>query len=210
MSSRSVLDQMLPRPGARERPRRAGAWLVLRVVLAVVAAALGGLAVVVGAAAVSDRPVAFLGAGLVAFLAVIAAGVAWATRRVPGEDRRRVRLAGFAAAALAGLVLWATVLVPVPTPGWPRPRCPASGSGSSPPGRGSPGSTCPPRARPDPPRWCSCTAAPASPTWPGTPPTSANSPATATTSGCTTRSAPAAPAGWPTPAATPSPAASPT
>jgi proline iminopeptidase len=119
MSSRSVLDQMLPRPGARERPRRAGAWLVLRVVLVVVAAALGGLAVVVGAATLADRPVAFLGAGLVAFLAVIAAGVALATRRVAGEGRRRVRLAGFAAAALAGVVFWATVLVPVADPRLP-------------------------------------------------------------------------------------------
>jgi len=107
---------MLPGPGASERPRRAGAWLVLRLVLVVVAAALGGLAVLVAVAAVWDRPVAFLGAGLVAFLAVIAAGVAWATRRVAGERRRRVRLAGFAAAALASVVFWATVLVPVADP----------------------------------------------------------------------------------------------
>jgi proline iminopeptidase len=116
MSSPSVTDQMLPGPGASERPRRAGAWLVLRLVLVVVAAALGGLAVLVAVAAVSDRPLAFLGAGLAAFLAVIAAGVALATRRVAGERRWRVRLAGFAAAALASVVFWATVLVPVADP----------------------------------------------------------------------------------------------
>ena len=114
MSSRSVLDQMLPRARAAERLHRARAWLVLRVVLAVVAAALGGLAVVVGAATLSARPALFLGAGLAGFLAVTAAGVALATRRVPAARRGRTRLVAFAAGTLAGLVVvGVTVLVPV-------------------------------------------------------------------------------------------------
>jgi proline iminopeptidase len=117
MSSRSVLDRMLPRARAGERLHRAGAWLVLRVVLAVVAAALGGLAVVVGAATLWARPALFLGAGLAGFLAVIAAGVALATRRVPAARRGRTRLVAFAAGTLAGLVVvGVTVLVPVGDP----------------------------------------------------------------------------------------------
>ena len=117
MSSPSVLDQTHPGPGAGERPGRAGVWLVVRLVLAVVAAAVVGLAVLVGVATVSDRPVVFLGAGLVTFLAATAGGVTLTTRKLHAGRRRRVRLVGFAAAALAGVVVFvATALVPVSDP----------------------------------------------------------------------------------------------
>jgi proline iminopeptidase len=98
-------------------PRRVGARLVLRLLLVVVAAALVGLAVLVGAAAVSARPALFLGAGLAVFLAVTAGGVALATRRLPAARRGRTRLVALTVAALGGVAVFvATVLVPVGDP----------------------------------------------------------------------------------------------
>jgi hypothetical protein len=48
-------------------------------------AAVAGLLALVVMAAVTAQPVLFLGAGLLVFLAATAAGVALATRRLPGH-----------------------------------------------------------------------------------------------------------------------------
>jgi len=78
------------------------------------------------AAAVTSQPVAFLGAGLVVYLLVLAAGVALATRRLPAERRRRARRAVFGAWALLGILVFVvTVLVPVGDPR--RPPAPVAG-----------------------------------------------------------------------------------
>jgi proline iminopeptidase len=120
MSSRSLLDEVLRRPDAGKRPHPVGTWMVLRLVLVVVAAALAGLAVLVGAAAVSARPALFLGAGLVAFLAASAAGVALVTRRLPAARRGRTRLAALAVGGLGGVAAFVvTALVPVGDPRLP-------------------------------------------------------------------------------------------
>jgi len=75
---------------------------------------------------VTARPGWFLAAGLATFLAVTAAGVALATRRLPDRRRPRARLTGFAAAALAGVAVFVvTVLVPVGDP--PLPPAPVAG-----------------------------------------------------------------------------------
>ena len=98
----------------------------MRLLAAALLAAAAGLLALAGAAAVSWRPVVFLGAGLVVFLAVLAAGVVLATRRRPAEGRRRARLVAFGAWALAGIVVFvATVLVPVGDPR--RPPAPVAG-----------------------------------------------------------------------------------
>ena len=100
------------RHGGPRRPR-----LGLGVASAVGVAAVAGLLALVGVAAVSDRPPVFLAAGLVVFLAATAAGVTLATRKVPGRRRRRLRLAGFAGGALAGMVVFAaTALLPLGDP----------------------------------------------------------------------------------------------
>ena len=57
---------------------RALLWL-----LVVVLAAVAGLVALAGVAALSARPAVFLAAGLVVFLAALAAGVAWWARRLP-------------------------------------------------------------------------------------------------------------------------------
>jgi proline iminopeptidase len=98
-------------------PRRVGARLVLRLLLVVAAAALVGLAALIGAATVSARPARFLGAGLAVFLAVTAGGVALATRGLPAARRGRTRLVASAVAALGGVAVFvATMLVPVGDP----------------------------------------------------------------------------------------------
>jgi proline iminopeptidase len=98
----------------------------MRSLAAALLAAAAGLLALAGAAAVSWRPPVFLGAGLVVFLAVLAAGVVLATRRRPAEGRRRARLAAFGAWALSGIVVFAaTVLVPVGDPR--RPPAPVAG-----------------------------------------------------------------------------------
>jgi len=95
--------------------RRAVLWL-----LAVVVAAVAGLVALFGVAALSARPAVFLAAGLVVFLAALAAGVAWWARRLPGPRRRRARAAGFAAGALAGVgVFVVTALLPLGDPRLP-------------------------------------------------------------------------------------------
>jgi len=84
----------------------------------------------------------FLGAGLIVFLAVTAAGVALATRRLPAARRDRTRRVAFAAGALAGVAAFvATALLPSATRGCRRPRWPGSGGGSCPAATGSPTST---------------------------------------------------------------------
>jgi proline iminopeptidase len=65
----------------------------MRLLAAVLLAAVAGLLALLGAASVTWRPAGFLAAGLVVFLAVLAAGVALATRRRPAGERRRARLA---------------------------------------------------------------------------------------------------------------------
>jgi proline iminopeptidase len=90
---------------------------LLRLLAVVVAAGVAGLLGLVGVASVSDRPSVFLGAGLVVFLAATAAGVALATRKLPGDRRRRARLDGFAAGALVGVAAFmVTALLPVGDP----------------------------------------------------------------------------------------------
>jgi proline iminopeptidase len=91
---------------------RAFLWL-----LVVVAAAVAGLVALFGVAALSARPAVFLAAGLVVFLAALAGGVAWWTRRLPERRRRRARVAGFAAGALVGVgVFVVTALLPLGDP----------------------------------------------------------------------------------------------
>ena len=98
--------------GRAHRPRG-----VLRLLAVVVAAGVAGLGALVGVASVSDRPGVFLGAGLAVFLAATAAGVALATRKLPGDRRRRNRLSGFAAGALVGVAAFVvTALLPVGDP----------------------------------------------------------------------------------------------
>jgi proline iminopeptidase len=158
-----------------------------RLLAVLVTAAVAGLLALVGAATVTARPGWFLAAGLGVFLAAAAAGVALATRRLPDARRRRARLTGFAAVAVAGVAVFVVaVLVPV---GDPRlPSAPVAGqrqwalptgsriayvhrpaAGRPRPAHRPGGGPRPPR---DPPRWCSSTAGPGSPTWPATPPTS--------------------------------------
>jgi proline iminopeptidase len=91
-----------------------------RLLAVLVTAAVAGLLALVGAATATTRPWWFLAAGLAAFLAVTAAGVALATRRLPGSRRRRARLTGFAGTALAGVAVFVvTVLLPVGDPRLP-------------------------------------------------------------------------------------------
>lgn len=137
MSSRRI-DELLASPGRRRaaRPDRLGAsdrrdpmtgrtvagraWVVLRLVLVVVVAAVAGLAALIGAAAVSARPALFLGAGLVVFLTATAAGVGLATRKLPTDRRRRTRLVAFAATALGGVAVFVvTTLLPLGDPRLP-------------------------------------------------------------------------------------------
>jgi proline iminopeptidase len=101
---------------APDRPTRG----VLRLVAVVVAAAVAGLAALVGAAMGSARPPVFLGAGLVVFLAATAAGVALATRKLPVARRGRTRLVALAVGGLGGVAVFVvTVLVPVGDPRLP-------------------------------------------------------------------------------------------
>jgi hypothetical protein len=99
-----------------------------RLLAVLVTAAVAGLLALVGVATVTARPGWFLAAGLATFLTVTGAGVALATRRLPGSRRRRARLTGFAAAAVAGVAVFVvTVLLPV---GDPRlPPAPVAGQG---------------------------------------------------------------------------------
>jgi len=98
----------------------------MRSLAAALLAAVAGLLALAGAAVVTWRPAAFLGAGLVVFLLMLAAGVALATRRRPPERRRRDRLAAFGAWALIGIAVFVvTVLVPVVDPR--RPPAPVAG-----------------------------------------------------------------------------------
>jgi pimeloyl-ACP methyl ester carboxylesterase len=91
-----------------------------RLLAVLVTAAVAGLLTLVGAATATTRPGWLLAAGLGTFLAVTAAGVALATRRLPDSRRRRARLTGFAAAALAGVAVFVvTVLLPVGDPRLP-------------------------------------------------------------------------------------------
>jgi proline iminopeptidase len=91
-----------------------------RLLAVLVTAAVAGLLALVGAATVTARPGWFLAAGLGVFLAAAAAGVALATRRLPDARRRRARLTGFAAVAVAGVAVFVVaVLVPVGDPRLP-------------------------------------------------------------------------------------------
>src|SRR5215218_3684891 len=93
------------------------AWALLRLPLAVVAAAIAGVLALVGAASASARPAVFLGAGLVVFVAATAAGIALVTRKLPERRRRRTRLVAVTVGVLAGVAgFWATALVPVGDP----------------------------------------------------------------------------------------------
>jgi hypothetical protein len=93
------------------------AWALLRLPLAVVAAAIAGVLALVGAAAGSARPAVFLGAGLAVFVAASAAGIALVTRKLPARRRRRTRLVAVTVGVLAGVAtFWATALVPVGDP----------------------------------------------------------------------------------------------
>jgi proline iminopeptidase len=93
------------------------AWALLRLALAVVAAAVAGVLALVGAAAASARPAVFLGAGLVVFVAATVAGIALVTRKLPDRRRRRTRLVAIVVGVLAGVAaFWATALVPVGDP----------------------------------------------------------------------------------------------
>lgn len=102
------------------------AWALLRLALPVMAAAITGLLALVAVAAVSARPVVFLLAGLVVFVAATAAGVALVTRKLPHRRRGRTQLVAVAAEVLAGVVVFgATALVPVGDP--QRPPAPVAG-----------------------------------------------------------------------------------
>src|SRR5215218_8314472 len=102
------------------------AWALLRLPLAVVAAAIAGVLALVGAASASARPAVFLGAGLVVFVAATAAGIALVTRKLPERRRRRTRLVAVTVGVLAGVAgFWATALVPVGDPR--RPPAPVAG-----------------------------------------------------------------------------------
>jgi proline iminopeptidase len=93
------------------------AWALLRLALAVVAAAVAGVLALVGAAAASARPAVFLGAGLVVFVVATVAGIALVTRKLPDRRRRRTRLVAIVVGVLAGVAaFWATALVPVGDP----------------------------------------------------------------------------------------------
>jgi proline iminopeptidase len=106
-----------PRSPLTRRRARSRAWALLRLPLAVVAAAIAGLLALVGMAAVSPRPAVFLVAGLAVFVAATAAGVTLATHKLPNRRRRRTRLAAFAAGALAGVTTFVvTALLPVSDP----------------------------------------------------------------------------------------------
>ena len=107
-----------PPPTSHTGARRL--WVGLRLTLAVVVAAVAGLLALVGMAAASDRPPVFLAAGLVVFLAATAAGVALATRKLPGDRRRRARRVGFAVGALVGVATFVvTALLPLGDPRLP-------------------------------------------------------------------------------------------
>jgi proline iminopeptidase len=96
------------------------AWALLRLPLAVVAAAIAGVLALVGAAAASARPAVFLGAGLAAFMAATAAGTALVTRKLPQQRRRRTRLVAVTVGVLAGVAVFGmTALVPVGDPQLP-------------------------------------------------------------------------------------------
>jgi proline iminopeptidase len=87
------------------------------VVLAVLAALLGvaaGLGALIGAAAITVRPMLFLLAGLLAFCAVYSLGVTLITRRVGADRRRRVRATLFCGgtALVVGAFVW-TALLPM-------------------------------------------------------------------------------------------------
>jgi proline iminopeptidase len=119
-SSNGIPDETLRRQATGRQPHPVGAWMLLRVTLLVVAAAAAGLVALVGVAALSARPVLFLGAGLVVFLAATAAGAVLATRRLPRERRGHTRLAAVAAGTLAGVVVFVVaVLLPVSDPRLP-------------------------------------------------------------------------------------------
>jgi proline iminopeptidase len=98
----------------------------MRLLAAVLLAAVAGLLGLAGAATVTWRPAAFLAAGLAAYLLVLAAGVALATRRRPPERRRRARLAAFGTWALIGILVFVVAaLLPVGDPR--RPPAPVAG-----------------------------------------------------------------------------------
>jgi proline iminopeptidase len=84
----------------------------MKVAAAILAVAAAGLVALVGVAAVSARPVLFLGAGLAVFLTAAAAGVALATRGRPRQPRRQ-RVVAFAVGTLAGVAVFTvTALLP--------------------------------------------------------------------------------------------------
>jgi proline iminopeptidase len=115
-----------PRSPLTGRTVASKAWALLRLPLAVAAAAIAGLLTLVGVAMVSARPALFLGAGLVAFVAATAAGILLVTRKLSDQRRRRTRLVAFAAGVLAGAAVFgATALVPVGDP--QRPPAPVPG-----------------------------------------------------------------------------------
>jgi proline iminopeptidase len=124
----TIRTQLAEDGGAPRQPRgsltggtvASRAWALLRLPLAVVAAAIAGVLALVGAAAASARPAVFLGAGLAVFVAATAAGIALVTRKLPGRRRWRTRLVAIAVGVLAGVAgFWATALVPVGDPRLP-------------------------------------------------------------------------------------------
>jgi proline iminopeptidase len=184
---------------------------ILRLLVVVAVAAVAGLLALVGVASVSDRPPVFLAAGLAVYLAATAAGVALATRKLPGDRRRRARRVGFAAAALVGVATFVvTALLPLGDPRLPPAPVAGQRSWELPTGSRIAWVHLPARGRPRPTPVVFLHGGPGIADMAGTPPTSAGSPATATTSGSTTRWGPAARPGSRTRAGTPSPGRSPT
>ena len=109
-----------PRDPLTGRTVASRAWALLRLALAVVAAAVAGVLALVGAAAASAQPAVFLGAGLAVLVAATVAGIALVTRKLPDRRRRRTRLVAIVVGVLAGVAaFWATALVPVGDPQLP-------------------------------------------------------------------------------------------
>lgn len=97
-------DRRDDRTGPAGTSRRPGTTrTVARAVLAIVGAAVLGVAAILATALLTAEPALFLGAGLLVFTAVAAAGACWVLRGVRGWRRRRVLACSMTAAALAVL-----------------------------------------------------------------------------------------------------------
>jgi proline iminopeptidase len=182
----------------------------MKVAAAILAAAAAGLVALVGVAAVSARPVLFLGAGLAVFLTAAAAGAALATRGRPRQPRRQ-RVVALAVGTLAGVAVFTvTALLPTGDARLPPPPVGGQRFWRLPTGSRIAYVRVPARATPRRTPVVFLHGGPGVADMAGDAATSGSSPATATTSGSTTRSAPAARPGSGTLGSTPSPATSPT